>query len=1636
MGKKKRETASAAPEAAKETHAEPAAETHAETTANTDAPESSRPSPSPDGAGKGDLGALVERLRNGRCLLCAGGRLGDGDLRGLVERLSGKLTDDERKEASSALDRRPLAAAGFVRRRLGDRFASELAAALPAKEPSEALRTLAALPFRAVITTGYDDLVEKTFAPERVYTSGDAAELKKDGKVRFVWKAFGDVKKAETVIWSAEDVQTALADGSYRQTAHDLYRSRSFLFVGFDGHDAELSILLDRVLAGARPDVEHYALLPGLSTAEREELHAAWNIRVIDLADAAALANQLKAAIGDQLGPVLPDDDDLDGWLAILGEEPTRADALDKLDGIERRSREAADHERLVELYLGRVGVEPTAERRGAFLIQVAKLFENELGDLGKAFTAHIAAYKETHAPEAWDELERLASATGQWTELLSDLTELVPTMAEPARAAAWLRIARLYGDKLNHVEYALTSVDEAFKLIGDTSPILDEALELQVSLLRRAERWPDLATALGRRAGRVDGAADKADMLLEKADILESRLGDGAAAVSAYREVLAADPSSDDARAALEALLRRRGQWSELLPILDEKARMAPPDDAVLIRREAAEICAERLSDKPGAIARYEALRTEAPRDLPTLRALERLYQQEGRSEQYLGTLADQADAVDSDKERAALYRRLATEWEEHPGGAARAGEWLERLLLLDGRSEDAFRSLERIYRAERKWTELVDVYRRHAVIVPGPIRGEIFAHIGAIYADELRDAPRAIEAYLDVETVLPNHAEALTQLSRLYEKTEAWDKAAETLERRVALVEVRAQKVELLLRAGEIAAERLGDARSAEARFVKVLELDSTHVAAMTALVEIYRKNGEFLKAARLLTEAVPHTQNRLEKTRLLVEAGEIFDGLEDHKKATELYLEALTVDPEHVEAGERVAELLFKAERWADLVPVLEMLTRIGARAPSNVPTPVQLERLLRLARAANSTGEKDKAQKAFTRAAELDPMSLEAQRGRAALPYDRGDYKEALPALETIAKHHAADLPPSERVDLFHQLGTAFLKTEDKPSAKSWFQKALEIDAAHRPSLLAMMELVEAKPESIIDAKKALVLTASPDEQVKLYGEIGDLYLDKLTDRVQALSAYREALELKPDDHKLLHKCLDIYSEDKSWDKALEMLERLIGVEKSPTVRARYRHAAGLIAKDELGRSEDAARLLTEALDDDPSMDRSAEALEELFRDRQEWKELARFYRKQLKRVGPQAGDGKDAERLRLWSSLGEICLDKLGERQSALAALEVALSFDRNNIERHKVLADLYVEAGPEFAEKAVGEHQLLLKNEKNRIPSYRALKQIYTIAGAREKAAAASYALTFLKKGEPEDQQLVAELKARPLTPARRALNDETWTRLQHPDEDRFLSTLFSVLHPLMAQGSAQAHKQLGLNRKEALEANDGRPFAKAFRYVSATFGFTAANTPEVYLRADQKEPLQILNALDKNAGMPVWLVGAPLLSEKRNERELVFEISRRLAWLRPERALRWVLPEAQLALLVDAVVAFAAETDNDKTAVAPAPEVQKTRDNLKKSLQPVPREQVLAVGRKLKGVRSAELVGAWLKAADLTASRAGYAMVGDLETCARLLAAEAQSSANLPTVQRLLDLVWSSVSEDVFSVRKHLGTL
>lgn len=93
------------------------------------------------------VAALVEKLRTGRCMLCAGPRLGDAvkdasanrdasasdvapaidsGFRALLERLAASVPDVDGEAARALIATRPLAAASLLRRRLGAGFASTL----------------------------------------------------------------------------------------------------------------------------------------------------------------------------------------------------------------------------------------------------------------------------------------------------------------------------------------------------------------------------------------------------------------------------------------------------------------------------------------------------------------------------------------------------------------------------------------------------------------------------------------------------------------------------------------------------------------------------------------------------------------------------------------------------------------------------------------------------------------------------------------------------------------------------------------------------------------------------------------------------------------------------------------------------------------------------------------------------------------------------------------------------------------------------------------------------------------------------------------------------------------------------------------------------------------------------------------------------------------------------------------------------------------------------------------------------------------------------------------------------------------------------------------------------------------------
>jgi tetratricopeptide (TPR) repeat protein len=554
--------------------------------------------------------------------------------------------------------------------------------------------------------------------------------------------------------------------------------------------------------------------------------------------------------------------------------------------------------------------------------------------------------------------------------------------------------------------------------------------------------------------------------------------------------------------------------------------------------------------------------------------------------------------------------------------------------------------------------------------------------------------------------------------------------------------------------------------------------------------------------------------------------------------------------------------------------------------------------------------------------------------------------------------------------------------------------------------------------------VVNAKRALLEVVSEQERFEMLEESGDIYREKLNNSDRAIGAYNEALGIDPNSHVVLHKLLELYTETKQWKRGVEIVVRLTELEKDGGLRAKYFYTAAVIYRDEVKALDEAIDFYNKALDDAPDLLKAFEAIDRLCTQKKDWKALERNYRKMIKRL-PQ--EGQSELKVMLWHNLGEIYRTRLKNFKNATAAFEVASSLEPDNMQRHEILAELYVLSGPEYAQKAVAEHQTLIKSSPFKIESYKALRQIYMDTRQYDKAWCLCSTLAFLKKADPEEQQFYEQYRQRGFVRAKARMTDELWHRFVfHVEEDRYIGAILASIAPVVGSMTARPHKHFQLKRKEKRDlATDQLLFSKVFNYVTSVLNVVQA---ELYLRPNQQTGLMMAHTKE----VPSFVVGADLL-QGRPEKELAFAIAKQLSYLRPEHFLRRVLTApSQLRTVFFAALRLA----NPQFPVPPAdvPEVDKILKYVAGKMHPGVLEQLAVLVRKFAESKAEVNLNKWWTATELTANRVGFVLCNDLEVAAKMVSTEPAEIGSLPPKEKVKELVLYSVSEEYFQVRGQLG--
>jgi tetratricopeptide (TPR) repeat protein len=1608
--------------------------------------------------------SLVDAIKQGRAVLVVGAGIGVPSWKQVLERMTKELEarpggdDATTKDLAKLLHKGSLVRAiGYLARTLGEEACDRIVQDLwqtPAELPTIA-KAIAELPFRHVWTTFPGDVLERAMEehrpegwPEtRVVTYQDLGGLSR--RRRTLVKMLGNF---DTYVVTPNSVRRALARAvDLRDYARELYVEGTLVFVGFRYGDPDLSALLDRVFGMFEPPrSNHYLLGAGVGPVTVDELMAEHHIEVVNLSGKGGDVEAEKSVVDwlDALRTATagasvslqqdrPDADDLDGWLALYGEGDS--EARDALEAIEQAARTAGDGERVIEVLLGKLDFEEEPAGKVGLLRAAADVYEKLLKDPAHAFeTACAALHLDPADDESVATAERLAAATGGWSQLVNEASEITTEVAEPALAARWWsRLGTYYATKLDRVDYALPSFRRAIEL-DRTNAAAHEGL---ADVLRRQQKWAELADALRAHIDVEEDAAQKVDLYLHLGDLSEGQLSQTAKAVEAYEGAVAVGEGHglDDALAALERLYRRDERWANLAKVLERRSDFletaGEQGRATAIRRELATLRAEKLGDLEGAITRYESALEKDGADREALKSLVDLYDKTGRSDDYLRTL-ERLAKVAPDSERLSTLRKVAAELEDKDAGSKRAEEAYRGILDTDPAADDAYRGLARVLRARGAWYDLVALLERHVAAAKNPVqRVELSLEAATIQEKELDDPHKAIEALLNGLSLDENNRPALAGLSRLYRRTEQWDKAVAILVRHAKLEGNRG--AHLWAEAGELALED-GDAEAAAQYLDEALAIDPEHLAALRAQAALHEKRGSWASAIDDLLRAEAVAGQRADRIELLARAAELAEHkLEDPARALALLERVLRLDPDHVGAGLKVADRLVVTERWDDAVPVLEMLAR-HAESGDRLD---RARREAQLGKAYEALHRTEKAAKHYRIAVESDPDNLDAALGLAQTLLTEAQAAEGTAAptaaaedrwreidrryREVLARHRTG-LADGQVADIWHRLGLTARALGDDKKAENALRRALERDPGHEPTLQALVDLGGQRGDwkMVVEAKRAMVDGAPEPLRLKLLDEIGDLQRSKLMDPGTAVGAYLEALKLAPGNRALLHKLLDAYSEQKQWRRAVDILGELAAQEPSPSRRNKYHYAGAVIARDELHDTELAVERFSAALDDAPETPKAFEAIEKLLHDHQDWKGLARQVRKQLKRMGDDAPAEKVLE---LWTRLGDLYLDHLGNPGLAIEAYEIAAQIDPEDRARHEQLAELYIEAGEPRRADAIRELQSLLTFAPDRVEVYKALSNLYREESELDKAWCLAQALVFLGAASDGERSLYLRYRPAQFIPATRRLTEELWQKaIIHPAEDRHIGAIFAATLGPIAATTGQGFAAFGLDPSKRIDLDkDNKLVTRTVKYAASVLGLEP--TPQLWL--DQGDGLRIANTIDRGKLAPSLLVGATHHG-KADERELAFEVGKRLAYLRPERFATYAVQSIQKLEAAFQGALLAAGVGPE----APSDEAKKLAAAMKQSVPGAVLEQVAAMAGKLGERVSGSALVAWRGATDLTANRAGLILANDLASAAKAIATETATTSSAPVKDRLRELLSYAVSEPYFQVRRHLG--
>ncbi len=1341
------------------------------------------------------------------------------------------------------------------------------------------------------------------------------------------------------------------------------------------------------------------------------------------LSDVAEKIAEYKEAAALWLNPLAEADGPTPAWQRVLEADPAHDEAYLEL---EKLHIAAGRWEPLIELYLGRLDTREDEHEQTELLRKIAHVFEEKLDDKNQALDALVNALQiDIFDRETAKYLEKMAHETRRWSEVIQTVSGWLKSETDAKRKIRLcLLLAKWYGDDLNRPDYAQPMYAQIVQLDPDNVG----ALRQMAQLYKKAGNFQQYGTTLTRALDVALGDVEQKEILNEIGELLEQQMKDEAQAVSYYKRALQVDGHFLPALENLERIYSQRGENRELVDILLRKApALTVTSDVVTTKIRIGGLYESQVPDAPRAAVTYAEVLQLDPVNLQAMRGLSRSYERLERWPELITTLEGELEVVTNDSDRIVVLMHLATLHEEKFLKADQAAARLEQLLEIDPNHEEAYFAIERNYRKMRSWEALIGAYERHiSATLDKSTKVDLYSHIAGVYADELDDADRGIDAYRNMIDLDENHVPALEALAKLYDKQGDAPQAVDYMTRVADLTVDGKQKVESYYRIGKMLDEKLGDRVSAQDKYELALDLEPSHILTLQALRQISLDNADYDKAARYIDQEQSYTTAPRQRARLLVELGRLREEmLQDHDSAVMAWEAGYEADPENEDAALPLADEYITTEQWERAEPLLDLLTRKAGKRDRIE----QHDLNAKLGVVATMLGKDDKALKAYAAAHQLDLTNRETIRGLAEVSFRLRDWASALTNFQKVLTSLDED-DVEGRADVYYKLGCIKREQGQPKQAINNFEKALGVLSNHLPTLEALVAIyTELKDWKQVVAYRRNILDDVVDgpERFRMLVEIGDIWADNDKNPKKALEAYEEARDVEPSDLPLLNKLLTLYPQVENWASMIDTLQAMSEMEKDPARKSKFVFTMAQLYRDKEQNLERAVELFNDSLDLNPTFLEAFERINKTLTGQKDWKQLERSFRKMLRRLSSAKIQNTDLE-WNLWHGLGLIYRDRLQDISSAVECFKMSVRQKPDDPVERQILAELFEVS--DQVEAAMGEHWHVLEKDPMRVEPYRNLYRLALKLHDYDRAWTLCAALSFLGKADEDERRFFDDYRPRSMVQVKSRLDNEMWVKsLFHREENVYIGKIFEMVTPAAIVAKTQMlarAKQLPVldPRYKQDPANSTVTFAKTFGWAAQVLGVPQ---PDLYVRND------VAGALVAVPSAPPASVAGQTVLTGFSPQELTFIIGKHLSNYRGEHYIKSLFPTlAELKVVLFAAIKIILADFNVPPDMAQA--VNSAAMEFAKGMRPIERDSLRIVVQKFVDDGARADLKRWMQTVEVTAARAGLLLCGDLDIAKKIIAAEPQLPGDLTPPEKMKELLIFSVSDHYLKLRKSLG--